>query len=189
MEPVLFDTIYKEYYPRIRRYMNRMVGETNASDLTQEVFLRAFKSFETFEGRSSISTWLYKIASNLAIDSYRSVAARNQKSESSLPPEEEQGFASLMARTPASPVDEDMLTCVREFVDSLPENYRAAFVLHELEGHSNVEVAGILGITVSTAKIRIHRGKARLKEKMKNGCCLYYDEENRLACNRRENAP
>lgn len=78
-----------------------------------------------------------------------------------------------------------MLKCVREFVDGLPEEYRTAFVLHELEGMPNAAIAGILEISLPTAKIRIHRGKMRLKTKMENGCCLYYDEENRLACSRK----
>ncbi len=184
-----FESLYKNFYLKIRRYLDRLVGPDSAADLTQEVFLRAYKNFESFEGRSSISTWLYRIASNAATDLYRNASERNRRSESSIFTEDERiWISSLLSQNAGSSIDEEMLECVREFVDSLPENYRTAFVLHELEGYSNVEVAEILNVTIPTAKIRIHRGKVRLKKKMENGCCLYYDEENRIACSRKNNS-
>lgn len=181
-----FSQLYRELHPKILRYMNRLVGRESADDLTQEVFLRALRGLESFEGRASPATWLYRIASNVAIDFYRSASFRHRRSEASLPDAGESGILSaLMAQEPAAVVDDEMLRCVREFVDSLPEDYRTAFVLHEMEGYSNAEVAEILGTSIPTAKIRIHRAKMRLKKKMESGCCLYYDEENRLSCSRK----
>jgi RNA polymerase sigma-70 factor, ECF subfamily len=181
-----FEDIYRELFPKIHRYMNRLVGPENADDLTQEVFIRAFRNLNSFIGRSSLSTWFYRIAGNIATDWYRSATFRNTKNEASLQLREEFGLDSAIATYSIdSSADEDMLQCIREFINSLPESYRTAFVLHELEGYSNAETAEILEVSIPTAKIRIHRGKERLKKKMENGCCLYYDESNRLSCSRK----
>lgn len=181
-----FTDLYQNIYPGIRRYLGRLVGQSEAEDLTQEVFSRAYRALHSFEGRSSSSTWLYRIATNAATDFRRSASFRRRQNELSLPGS---GILTripeMAARTESIPPDEDMLKCVREFVDALPEDYRTAFILHELEGMPNPAIADILDISLPTAKIRVHRAKMRLKKKMENGCCLYYDEANRLACSRK----
>lgn len=186
MHTISFTDLYQEFHPAMRRYLSRLVGQEDADDLAQEVFSKAYRGLPAFEGRSSPSTWLYRIATNAAIDHCRSASFRRRREESSF---EDSVIGDRMVnkngQASAIPPDEDMMKCVREFVDALPEDYRTAFVLHELEGMSNATVASILEISLPAAKIRIHRGKMRLKKKMESGCCLYYDEENRLSCSRK----
>src|SRR5512142_1064816 len=66
-----FKQIYAEYYPRIRRYLTRLVGEFEAEDLAQEVFVRVNQALPTFRGESQLLTWIYRIATNAAVDRMR----------------------------------------------------------------------------------------------------------------------
>ncbi len=71
-----FGRIYTEYQPRIRRYLARIVGEHDAEDLTQSVFLKLSQALQKFRGESSLSTWIYRIATNTAADWVRTPAVR-----------------------------------------------------------------------------------------------------------------
>ena len=79
-------------------------------------------------------------------------------------------------------IRKEMNECIRDFIENLPESYRTVIVLSELEGLKNNEVAEVLGITVDTVKIRLHRARARLKRELDAGCNFYRDERNELAC-------
>jgi RNA polymerase sigma-70 factor (ECF subfamily) len=82
-------------------------------------------------------------------------------------------------------VVDEMNSCVREVIDSLPEDYRTALVLHDLEGHTAAQVAEIAGCSLATAKIRIHRARRRLKEALDQECRFYRDEDNVFRCDRK----
>ncbi len=78
-----------------------------------------------------------------------------------------------------------MSSCVRQVIDSLPEDYRAALVLHDLEGLTAAEVARICACTVATAKIRVHRARARLQQALQRECDFYRDGDSVLRCDRK----
>jgi RNA polymerase sigma-70 factor, ECF subfamily len=69
-----FQTIYTTFYPKILRYLTRLVGEAEAEDLTQEVFLKVNQALGTFRGEAQLSTWIYRIATNAAVDKTRTAA-------------------------------------------------------------------------------------------------------------------
>jgi RNA polymerase sigma-70 factor (ECF subfamily) len=79
-----------------------------------------------------------------------------------------------------------MNSCIREYIEQLPEDYRAVLVLSEVEGLKNLEIAEILGVSLYTVKIRLHRARARLKERLGSHCNFYLDERSELACDRKE---
>jgi RNA polymerase sigma factor (sigma-70 family) len=72
------DSIYREFQPKIYRYLSRLSGQTDATDLTQEVFLKVSQALDTFRGESSLATWIYRIATNTAYDH----AARDRSNNS-----------------------------------------------------------------------------------------------------------
>ena len=80
---------------------------------------------------------------------------------------------------------DEMSACVRQVIGSLPEDYRAALVLHEIQGLTAEETAEICGCSLATAKIRIHRARLRLKETLKNECEFYRDSEDVFRCDRK----
>ena len=75
--------------------------------------------------------------------------------------------------------------CIREIIDSLPEAYRSVIVLGEIEGLKDAEIAEILGVTLRTAKMRLHRARTKLRGELKAACVFYRDERNELACDRK----
>ena len=78
-----------------------------------------------------------------------------------------------------------MNECIREFIDKLPEDYKSVTVLSELEELKNIEISEVLGISLDTVKIRLHRARAKLKKELEAGCIFKRDEENELVCDRK----
>ncbi len=188
-----FDSVYDEFHARIGRYLERMVGKGEAEDLTQEVFMKVNKGLEGFEGKSSLSTWIYRLATNAALDKLHSRPYRENKQKISLSNMDDESEAEdtdictqekeLSAEREA--IRTEMNECIREFVDKLPENYRTVIILSELKDLKNQEIAEILGISLEVVKIRLHRARVKLKEEFEAGCNFYYNEDSELACDRK----
>jgi len=186
-----FDTIFDEYHPRIIRYLSRIVGPVDAEDLSQEVFDKINRGLSRFQGRSSLSTWIYRIATNSAIDRVRSAAYKYESNHDAFEDETTHGSSRPMAEKAVPVTDQlvirkEMRDCVNEFIDNLPPDYRTVIVLSELEGFANQEIAEILGISLDNVKVRLHRARARLKRALQDGCDFYYTEGNTLACDRKQ---
>jgi RNA polymerase sigma-70 factor (ECF subfamily) len=185
--------LFERHGARIRRYIHRMVrNEADADELLQETFLRVARSLPEFRGEAMVTTWIYGIATNVCRDFFRRRDARGGKAARSLDEmEAEQGrgleaLAGAPALTPDALFDaSEMGECIREFVDGLPDTYRAALVLHDLEGLSNPEIGGILHWSLDKVKITVHRGRRRLKETLERKCTFYRDERNVLRCDRK----
>ena len=186
-----FNEIFDKYHPRILRYMTRIVGPDDAEDLAQVVFDKVSRGLNRFQGRSSLSTWIYRIATNTAIDRSRSAASKHER-EHNLFGDDMTHESSDAPVAPTSPVTDqlvirkEMSDCINEFIDNLPPDYKTVIVLSDLEGLANKEIAEILGITLDNVKIRLHRARARLKKALQDGCDFYYNEENTLACDRKQ---
>ncbi len=187
-----FHSIYKTFHPKIVRYLGHMIGWRDAEDLTQEVFVKVNQALKTFKGESSVSTWIYRIATNSALDKLRSPSFR-QKGQKSLSGESNgEGEIEITDKnawtgedTPSvetSAIRNEMNGCIRGVVEKLPESYRTVVVLSDLEGFRDDEIAEILGVSIHTAKIRLHRARTRLKKDLEAHCNFYRDERNEFAC-------
>ena len=191
MSEINFSDIYKEFYPKITQYLTRLVGEHEAEDVAQVVFEKVNSNLPTFKGKSKISTWMFKIATNAALDRLRSPSYKRSPSGPLAPIHLQKVENITMAGNKPAPPDrkvirDEMSDCIREFVDRLPPDYRTIITLNELEGFSNREIAEILDISLETAKIRLHRARAKLKESLESGCDFYLDESSELACDRKQ---
>jgi RNA polymerase sigma-70 factor, ECF subfamily len=188
-----FHDIYNEFYQRVRLYLDRMIGKDEAEDLTQEVFIKIDKGLKEFKGQSKVSTWVYRVATNAALDKLQSKAYRQKKKRMSLSTKNIEADSedsnvlieqnSLSAEREA--VRNEMNECIREFVDKLPDNYKTVIVLSEFKDLQNQEIADILGVSLDAVKIRLHRARVRLKAEFEAGCEFYYNENNELACDRK----
>ncbi len=185
-----FDEIYEELQPKIRNYLSRLLGDQEAEDSVQEVFAKVSRGLESFKGQSKVSTWVYRIATNTAIDKLRTPAYKHASGHTSL--EDNPGAGNITSTiTPNdTPTDQkvirkEMSECVREYVDRLPPDYRAVLILSELEGFKNRKIADILDISLENVKVRLHRARLRLKEELDDGCDFYHDREGTLACDRK----
>ena len=177
-----FEDMARALSDPLRRYLERMVGNTaTADDLLQETLLRIARGLPNFEGRSSVKTWAFTIATRVATDYFRRPETRAQIVDVDKVPEISNSDLNVDGRM----VIDEMNSCVREVIDSLPEDYRAALVLHDLQGLTAAATAEACGCTLATAKIRIHRARARLKDALGKECEFYRDDDGVFRCDRK----
>ncbi len=163
--------LVEEHAGRIYRLALRMMGnEADAEDVLQETFLNAFRSIDRFEERSSLSTWLYRIASNAALMRLRrkepeqiSVDEPLERDDGDFVPRQFFDFCCLP--------EEDLLRdeAVAEMnraVEELPPTLRSVFILRDIEGLSTDETAKALGLSVSAVKSRLMRARLKLRERL-----------------------
>lgn len=157
--------------PMVYRLGLRLMGnEAEAEDVMQETFLSAFKAIESFEGRSGLSTWLYRIAYNAAMMRLRKPSPQMVSVEETMAGETmavvprqlfdwcclpEEDFASDEVRT-------ELEAAIRE----LPESLQAVFMMRELEGFSTAETATALDLSEGAVKVRLHRARLWLRERL-----------------------
>jgi RNA polymerase sigma-70 factor, ECF subfamily len=187
-----FQQVYDEYRAKIFRYLARIVGHSEAEDLTQEVFVKVGRSLETFRGDSQLSTWIYRIATNAALDRLRQPSVRHGGEKllpveaiSEIKADEDIRTGELKPSTEQRLIHDEMNGCIQEIIQTLPEPYKCIIVLSELEGLKNGEVAEILGLTLQAAKVRLHRARVRLRKELDMACVFYRDERNEFACDRK----
>ncbi len=166
-----FEQIVRHYSAMVFSLAARVVGPAEAEDVVQETFLRAYHGLGKFRGESSLKTWLYAIALNRArarmgtLGRLRAIFTPGRSRE-------DDPFASLDgAVDPAlSPEENAVLkerrTRLRAAIRALPDEFRAAVLLRDLEGLSYEEVAEVLEVPIGTVRSRLARGRALLKERL-----------------------
>lgn len=188
-----FKEIYEEFHPKILRYLSRLAGRDAAEDISQEVFEKVSRSLGNFRGESKISTWIYRIATNKTIDRFRSPSVSRLSQQASLEGREGIEDRNVWTNQPNTATDgqvirKEMSECVHEYIDRLKPEYRAVILLSEIEGLKNREIANVLQVSLDTVKIRLHRARAKLKKELDAGCDFYQNEQNALACDRKQPA-
>lgn len=173
-----FEKIYGGLKPRVLRYLTRLVGELEAEDVTQEVFVKVSQALSGYRHESNLSTWVYQIARNAAFDRLRSRAFQ----DSVLRQSSNGGEAKSAHAVEQQLIRREMNECIRGFIESLPGDYRSVVILSEFEELTNQQIAEVLGISLATVKIRLHRARALLKKEFAARCDFYRDEGNGLVC-------
>lgn len=177
--PLSLDAALAEMAQPLLRYLERYVGDAAvASDLQQETLLKMARGFDRFAGRSSLKTWAFAIANRVAADYYRAPERQLRLVELDEAAELPSDEAAIDARL----IEAEMNQCVRQVIDSLPASYRAALILHDLEGLSLDQTALICDCSLATAKIRIHRARNRLRQALNRQCAFYHDPQGVYRC-------
>jgi len=155
-----FEALYERYYRRVYSLCLRMVANvTEAEDLTQDTFVNAWRSLPGYEGRSSFSTWLHRIAVNAVLAKRRSPQGRNEISMTD-DAGEQMEFEAQGAMDEATPID------LERAIEALPPGARDVMVLHGIYGYSHEEAAGMLGVAVGTCKAQLHRARHLMRARM-----------------------
>jgi len=145
----------------LRRFVARRVSDDAvADDLLQEIFLRFEEQQHTLRSPRAVTGWLYRIASNLIVDHYRERSRFRALPEELPQPSEEKNLVGEMA------------ACMLPLVAELPEIYRQAVQLSELDGLGHKEIAQRLGLSISGVKSRVQRGRGMLLKRIEQCCEL-----------------
>jgi RNA polymerase sigma-70 factor (ECF subfamily) len=185
-----FPAIYEEFYPRITRYLRRLVGDADAEDAAQETFVKISRSLSSFRGESQLSTWIYRIASNVATDHFRRMSSkgpfpqRQDAGDGDREPDDDLAVDDTPLHDELL-IRKDMNECIRGLVDGLPEKYRTVLVLADLEELAKGEISEVTGLSLDTVKMRLHRARLQLRKKMDKACHVYRDGRNGLSCDRK----
>jgi RNA polymerase sigma-70 factor, ECF subfamily len=164
-----FDWLVTYYHGPVYNLILSMLGDVaDAADGTQEVFLKAFRGIRSFRQGSSLKTWLYRIAIREALNHKRWFKRHLQKNVS-IDAEPEQGYAVIEIEDLAlTPFDQfaayEIQAAVQSALQQIPDVFRSAVILRDLEGLAYEEVAEVLECSVGTVKSRILRGRRALKE-------------------------
>jgi RNA polymerase sigma-70 factor (ECF subfamily) len=166
----------------------RLVGSQEAEDLTQTVFAKAARALPTFRGDAEASTWLYRIAANVASDWLRSRSTHEARLTVPLPGASDDnarpatmGMADIDSLpSPEQKLSEkDIHACFRGEIGKLPDAHREIMMLSALGGLSDDEVAQTLGITKGNVRVRLHRAREEFKRIIAARCDFYRNE---LSC-------
>jgi RNA polymerase sigma-70 factor (ECF subfamily) len=171
------EALMDAYTPRIYRLVHGVTrSPADAEEVVQDVFLTVVRRISDFEGRAALSTWIYRIAMNAALNKRRGKRAEVERSlEECLPTFREDGHREgdrsfLLADWSQTP-GEELLSAeghaaVHRAIDALPDHHRAVLVLRDVEGASNDVTAEVLGESVASVKSRLHRARMALREQL-----------------------
>jgi RNA polymerase sigma factor (sigma-70 family) len=162
-----WDAIVRMYWRKVFNVAYKFVGKhEEAEDLAQEIFLKIFKSLDTFDRRANFQTWLVSVSRNLCIDHYRSVRKERQTIDRAVDASE-----LTPASTDPGPMaaleQRDRLTLLRDALAALPDALRTAVLMRDIHELSYQEIADRLGLPEGTVKSRINRGRAELARQIR----------------------
>jgi RNA polymerase sigma-70 factor, ECF subfamily len=166
--PLSAEQVYHDYAPRVFNMARRMVhSDVDAEDVTQDVLLQVVRKLPSFRGDSAFPTWLHRVTVNTALTHRRRQASRQQHGlAGSLDVSDEtphDGGRRVLA--PDDPIlDRELRQLIDRAIDELPPEYRAVFVLADVEGLPNAEIGQRLGLSLPAVKSRLHRARGMMRE-------------------------
>lgn len=170
----LFSEIVTRYENRLYNFGLRMCGNVqDAEDLVQDTFLNIFKYLKDFRFESKFKNWVYRIATSSCIKKRRKskYAPERELSLDDLLPGDENSAPRDVPDWASEPLDrllnEELADMIQEAILDLPDKYRVVMVLRDLEGFGTTETAQILNLTPANVKVRLHRARLFLRDKLK----------------------
>lgn len=161
-----FSTLVLRYQERVYQTVYSMVGDRDeADDLAQDVFVKALRSLHLFRGQSQFYTWLYRIAVNRCLDHIKARQLRVfvRESDGEVDAAVLNDKISMGASTDDEASQHEMQAILEKALSKIPEEYRVAFVLREMDGLTYEEIADVLDCSVGTVKSRLFRARNRLQ--------------------------
>jgi RNA polymerase sigma-70 factor (ECF subfamily) len=178
----LFGDLVERYEQRLYNFGLRMCGDVcDAEDLVQDTFLNVHRYINSFRYETKFKNWLYRIATSTCIKKRRKskYAPDHELSLDDFKPSDDAQIEQEPPEWAKAPLEqllnEELATVIKEGIVSLPEKYRLVIVLRDLEGFSTAETAQILNIKPTNVKVRLHRARLFLRDKLKG----YYEHGGR----------
>ena len=164
------DKIWHEYHTKLAAFIQSRVTEEAVDDLLQDVFMRIHSRLDSLNDDAKLESWLYQITRNAITDYYRS-----QRKTEALPE-----WIELPQPEEAETIRKELSSCLEPMIQKLPDKYRDAIQLSELENKTPQEVAKEEGISLSGAKSRVQRGRAVLKDILEDCCQFELNQQNQI---------
>ena len=165
-----FDELVKRYRDKVYRLSFKILRhEEDASEALQDAFLSAYRGLKNFKAESTFSTWLYRIATNASLMKYRRRREGHISLEQSQSPEgggEPLQIPDWTAQPLTDLLNSETREAMEDGIQKLPEELRTVFVLRDVEGLSNAEVAEVLNLSVAAVKSRLHRARIALRDRL-----------------------
>ena len=162
-----WDLIVRQYWRKVFNVAYKFVGKHDeAEDLTQDIFLKIFRSLDTFDRRANFQTWLISVSRNLCIDHYRSVRKERETIDRGIDAAD-LSPASKDAGPIAALEQRDRVVLLRQAMAALPETLRSAVLLRDIQELSYQEIADKLRLPEGTVKSRINRGRTELARQIR----------------------
>ena len=168
-----FDHLVEKFRRPLVGFMYRLTrNQSVAEDLAQEVFLRVYRSRKSYKAEARFTTWLYRIATNLAVNHARDTRVERTQGKSLDEPEPETGAAMDVADDAPSAEERllrrERMEAIRDHVEALPERQRIAVVLHKYQGMDYREIGQVLELSESATKSLLFRAYETLRDKLKD---------------------
>lgn len=154
-----FERLYRANVGRIHALVRRMLGADEATEVTQDVFVRAWQKLGTFRGEAAFGTWLHRVAVNLVLTRRAELGLRRDRFIQD---------DTVLANLPDRPGGRELGLDFESAIDRLPEGARAIFVLHDIEGYRHGEIAGLMAISPGTSKAQLHRARMLLRRHLED---------------------
>ncbi len=165
------EQIWHDYHTGLHRFIQNRVGDvTVADDILQDIFLRIHSRIDTLRDDRKMQSWIYHIARNSIIDHYRKhkVMVPLPETLTALEPE------------PTDSAQQEILDCLMPMIQLLPDHYREALMLSEINGYTQQTVAAKQNLSLSGAKSRIQRGRTMMKDMLLDCCRFEFDPRGRI---------
>jgi RNA polymerase sigma-70 factor, ECF subfamily len=165
--------LWQEFHDRLLGFIRQRVNNpSDAEDLLQEVFLRIYQRLSTVRDNDRLVSWMFQIARNAIIDYYRSAPRRREISSDD---EADLNLDELFLEDDSITFNQELAACLQPMIEDLPEAYRKALHLVEIQGVSQQMASETLGISLSGTKSRVQRGRQKLKDLLLQCCQVQLD--------------
>lgn len=172
------DSVLSDYRPRLTAFIAKMMrNERDVEDLVQETLIKVARNWDGFRGESTLSSWVFQIASNVCVDYFR---ARSSKPE--LYQEERKIRVSLPESILRQIEKKEVDTCVQYGITNLLETDRRILIMYYMDGTPVKEIALAEGISNNSAKVRLHRARKRFRDSCALSCDVSCDETGEIVC-------
>ncbi len=161
-------TYWGQFSNELLNYIKKRVkNDHDAEDILQDVFIKIYKNFEKLNDHRKLKAWMYKITNNTIIDFYR---------KSKDPMIQFEKVESVIANShQLQNMNDEIISCLIQFINELPDNYREPLEMHDLKGIKHQDISKHLSISISGSKTRVHRGREKLREILSNCCKIEFD--------------
>ncbi len=174
---IQFEEVFNAYQGKVRNYLTKILGQCDAEDVAQEVFIKINKNLSSLKEEDKLQAWIFKIAKNAARDSLRKKAncryaeTADNKSE----------IADTRQRSPEEQlIRKEMAQCYMSHIQGLPIKYREVYILSEVEGLTAGEISEMMSLSIEAVKMRLHRARNGLFDALRENCQSYHTAHGEL---------